>query len=625
MQKGTISVQSENIFPIIKKFLYSDQEIFLRELVANAVDATTKMQALASKGEFDGELGDLTIEIILDKKAKTLTIRDKGIGMTEEEVKKYLNQIAISSAEEFLEKYKSESNIIGKFGLGFYSAFMVAKRVDVETKSWQAGAEPVRWSCEGSPAYRITKSKKKERGTDVILSISEDSEEFLDEHRIEELLQKYCKFLPVPIKFGKKKESIEVEEKGKKKTKVVEVDNIINNPTPAWKKTANELSDEDYLKFYEELYPHSFQKPLFWIHLNIDYPFNLTGILYFPKLNNSLEIQKNKIHLYCNQVYVTDDVKEVVPEYLTLLHGVIDSPDIPLNVSRSYLQSDSNVRKITGYITKKVAEKLYDLFKTDRKSFEEKWQDLGVFVKYGMMSDEKFHEKALDFLLLKNVDGTYFTLNEYKEKVKANQTDKNKKIVLLYTNNPDEHHSQIDNAKAQGYDVLLFDTMIDTHFIQHLEYHDSEISFARVDADTLDKLIKKEEEKESVLNEKEKKSVKETFEALVSDMKGATVVLSSLSPEDFPVQITRPEFLRRMREMQALSGGSAMPGFDDMFNVVINTNHPLIAKKLVSASSDEDRKSLAKHLFDLARLKQGMLKGADLTNFVKNNLEALSK
>ncbi|GAB4247734.1 MAG: molecular chaperone HtpG [Saprospiraceae bacterium] len=625
MQKGHISVQSENIFPIIKKFLYSDQEIFLRELVANAVDATTKLQALASKGEYNGELGDLTIEIILDKKAKTLTIRDKGIGMTEEEVKKYLNQIAISSAEEFLEKYKSESNIIGKFGLGFYSAFMVADRVDVETKSWQADAAPVKWSCEGSPSYRITKSNKKERGTDVILHISKESEEFLDENRIEELLQKYCKFLPVPIKFGKKKETIETEEKGKKKTKVVEVDNIINNPHPAWKKPANELTDEDYLKFYEELYPHSFQKPLFWIHLNIDYPFNLAGILYFPKLNNSLEIQKNKIHLYCNQVYVTDDVKEVVPEYLTLLHGVIDSPDIPLNVSRSYLQSDSNVRKITGYITKKVAEKLNELFKADRKAFEEKWQDLGVFVKYGMMSDEKFHEKALDFLLLKNVDGKHFTLKEYKDKVKENQTDKNKKIVLLYTNNTEEHHSQIDDAKAMGYDVLVFDTMIDTHFIQHLEYHDNEISFARVDADTLDKLIKKEDEKESVLNEEEKKTVKETFEALTSELKGATVVLSSLSPDDFPVQITRPEFLRRMKEMQALSGGAGMPGFDEMFNVVINTNHPVVAKKLLSTSSEDERKNLAKQLLDLAMLKQGMLKGADLTNFVKNNLEALSK
>lgn len=624
MHQGTISVQSENIFPIIKKFLYSDQEIFLRELIANAVDATTKMRALASKGEFEGELGNLNIEIILDKKAKTLTIRDKGIGMTEDEVKRYLNQIAISSAEEFLEKYKSEGNIIGKFGLGFYSAFMVATRVDVDTQSWTTGAEPVRWSCEGSPEYRIAKSKKKERGTDIILNISKESEEFLEEHRIEELLQKYCKFLPVPIKFGTKKETIESEDKGKKKTKVVEVDNIINNPSPAWKKPANDLTDEDYLKFYEELYPHSFQKPLFWIHLNIDYPFNLTGILYFPKLSNSLEIQKNKIHLYCNQVYVTDDVKEVVPEYLTLLHGVIDSPDIPLNVSRSYLQSDSNVRKITGYITKKVAEKLGDLFKIDRKAFEEKWQDLGVFVKYGMLSDEKFYEKALDFVLVKNVTGEFFTLKEYKERVKSNQTDKNKKIVLLYSNNPEEHHSQIDAAKASGYDILLFDTMIDSHFIQHLEYHDKDQSFIRVDADTLDKLINKDEERDSVLNEEEKKLVKESFENITTEVKGANIVLSSLSPEDFPVQITRPEFLRRMREMQALSGGVEMPGFDELYNVVINTNHPVIVKKLLGAGSEEEKQALAKNLLDLALLKQGMLKGADLTSFVKKSLDALS-
>lgn len=625
MQVGNISVQSENIFPIIKKFLYSDQEIFLRELVANAVDATTKLKTLAANGAFDGELGDLTIEIILDKKAKTLTIRDKGIGMTEEEVNKYLNQIAISSAEEFLKKYKSESNIIGKFGLGFYSAFMVADRVDVDTKSYQESEHAVRWSCEGSPSYRLTKSKKTSRGTDVTLLISKDSEEYLNEHRIEELLKKYCKFLPIPIKFGKKKETIEYDDNGKKKTKVVEVDNIINDPNPAWKKSTTELSDEDYLKFYELLYPYSFQKPLFWIHLNIDYPFNLTGILYFPKLNNALEIQKNKIHLYCNQVYVTDDVKEIVPEYLTLLHGVIDSPDIPLNVSRSYLQSDSNVRKITSYITKKVAEKLYDLFKTDRKKYEEKWQDLGVFVKYGMMSDEKFHERALDFLLLKNVDGNFFTLKEYTDKVKANQTNKNKKIVLLYSNNPDLHHSQIDDAKALGYDILVFDTVIDTHFIQHLEYHDSEISFARVDSDTLDHLIQKEQEKDSVLNEAEKKLVKETFEALTTEHKSATVVLASLSPEDFPVQITRPEFLRRMREMQALSGGTSMPEIEEMYNVVVNTNHPIIVKKLVVEQSEEQRKNTARQLLDLALLKQGMLKGADLTRFVKNNLELLTK
>ncbi|GIV32422.1 MAG: chaperone protein HtpG [Saprospiraceae bacterium] len=624
MQKGTISVQSENIFPIIKQFLYSEQEIFLRELVANAVDAVTKLKALAAKGEFKGELGDLTIEIILDKKAKTLTIRDKGIGMTEEEVKKYLNQIAISSAQEFIDKYKSESNIIGKFGLGFYSAFMVANRVDVETKSWRDDAPAVLWSCEGTPQYRIGPSKKTTRGTDVILSIDKDSEEFLSETRIEELLKKYCRFLPVPIKFGTRKETIEVEEKGKKKSKVVEVDNIINNPNPAWKKNPAELTDEDYLKFYEELYPDSFQKPMFWIHLNIDYPFNLTGILYFPKLNNALEIQKNKIQLYCNQVYVTDNVRDIVPEFLTLLHGVIDSPDIPLNVSRSYLQSDSNVRKITGYITRKVAEKLHELFKKDRHAFAEKWDDLGIFIKYGMMADEKFHEKALDFLLLKNVDGQYFTLQEYKDKVKALQTDKHNRIVLLYTNDPDAHHSLIEAAKAQQYDVLLLDTIIDTHFIQHLEYNDRDITFARVDADTLNKLIQKDDEPQSVMSEKEKEVVKKLFEQVSSELKGATVVLSALTPEDAPVSITRPEFFRRMREMQHLSSSSSgFPEFDDLFNVVVNTNHPLIARHLLELPEGTKRTDLAQQLLDLALLAQGMLKGEKLTAFIKKNLQLL--
>ncbi|MFQ5445475.1 MAG: molecular chaperone HtpG, partial [Saprospiraceae bacterium] len=532
MQKGNISVQTENIFPIIKKFLYSDQEIFLRELISNAIDATTKIKALALKGDIDGELGGLTIEVLLNKKAKTLTIRDKGIGMSEEEVKKYLNQIAISSAQDFLEKYQNENNIIGKFGLGFYSAFMVADKVEVVTKSWKDGEAAVTWVCEGNPEYKIKASKRKSRGTDIVLHISKDSEEFLDDHRIEELLNKYCKFLPVPIKFGTRKETIEKGEGDKKKSKTIEVDNIINNTDPAWKKQPTELKDENYKDFYHELYPGSFQEPLFWIHLNIDYPFNLTGILYFPHLSNTLEVQKNKIQLYSNQVYVTDDVKEIVPEFLTLLHGVIDSPDIPLNVSRSYLQSDSNVRKITGYITKKVAEKLHDLFKNQREDFEAKWKDLGVFVKYGMMSDEKFHDRAMDFALLKNVAGEYFTIEDYKNKVKELQTDKHKRVVLLYTHDPVEHHSLTETVKARGYDVLEMDTMIDSHFMQHLEYKLKDVTFVRIDSDTIDNLVQKDEKKESVLSEKEQEKVKAIFEAFAKDKSEATVTLSPLSPDD---------------------------------------------------------------------------------------------
>lgn len=624
MQKGNISVQTENIFPIIKKFLYSDHEIFLRELVSNAVDATTKLKSLASKGEFKGDLGDLTIEVIVDKENKTLTIRDKGIGMTEEEVNKYLNQIAISSAQEFVEKYQNEANIIGKFGLGFYSAFMVADKVEVFTKSWKEDATGVTWSCEGSPEYNIDPNEKETRGTDIVLHISKDSEEFLEEQRIEGLLKKYCKFLPVPIKFGTRKETIEEEEgdEKEKKSKEIEVDNIINNPAPAWKKQPSELTDEDYMNFYEELYPYSFQKPLFWIHLNIDYPFNLTGILYFPKLSNTLEVQKNKIQLYSNQVYVTDEVKEIVPEFLTLLHGVIDSPDIPLNVSRSYLQSDSNVRKITGYITKKVADKLHDLFKNNRSDLESKWKDLGVFVKYGMLSDEKFNDRAMDFVLLKNTAGEYFTVEEYKSKVKDTQTDKHQKIIFLYTHSPEEHHSLIEGAKDRGYDVLEMDTMIDAHFMQHLEYKSQDITFVRVDSDTLDNLVQKDEKKESVLSEKEQETIKKVFEDLIKEKPGNSVTLSPLSPEDQPVQITRPEFIRRMKEMQALGGGG-FGDMGDMYNVVVNSNHPFIAEKMIKLEGDDQRKDLGKHLLNLALLNQGMLKGADLTAFVKKSLEFL--
>ncbi len=623
MQKGNISVQTENIFPIIKKFLYSDQEIFLRELIANGVDATSKIKSLTSRGEHKGDLGNLTIEIKLDKEAKTLTISDKGLGMTEEEVGKYLNQIAISSAQEFVEKYKDEANIIGKFGLGFYSAFMVADKVEVNTKSWQEGGKAVLWTCEGSPDFTIKNSKKKDRGTDITLHISEDSTEFLEENRIEELLTKYCKFLPVEIKFGTKKETIEEGEGDKKKEKEIEVDNIINNPAPIWKKSPADLTDLNYKDFYQELYPHTFEQPLFWIHLNIDYPFDLTGILYFPKLNNAIEVQKNKIHLYCNQVYVTDEVKEIVPEFLTLMHGVIDSPDIPLNVSRSYLQSDRNVRKITGYITKKVADKLNDLFKNEREEFEKKWDDLGVFIKYGMLSDEKFNDKAMDFVLFKNVDGKFFTVKDYQEKVKDSQTDKHDKIVLLYTQNADEHHSLIESAKNRGYDVLLMNNPIDAHFMQHLEQKTGKVTFVRVDSDTVDNLVQKDEKKESVLSEKEQETVKAVFEAIAKEKQGSTVELKPLSPDDQPVQITRNEFMRRMVEMQALGGGGFGGGMGDMYNVVVNTNHPFIAKKLLGAAAGEKQEALGKHLLDLALLNHGMLKGAELTAFVQKSLSFL--
>lgn len=622
MAKGKISVQTENIFPIIKKFLYSDQEIFLRELVSNAVDATTKVKTLALRGDVKGELGDTTIEISVDKEAKTLTISDKGIGMSTDEVKKYLNQVAFSSAEEFLEKYKDEASIIGHFGLGFYSAFMVADKVEVITKSYQEGEEAVKWTCEGDPEYTIGKAKKKERGTDIILHVSEDSVEYLEEARIQQLLDKYCKFLPVLIKFGTKTETTYEGEGDDKKAIETEVDNIINNPNPLWKKSPNKITDDEYRAFYRELHPMS-QPPLFWIHLNIDYPFNLTGVLYFPKLMNSIEMQKNKIQLYSNQVYVTDNVQEIVPEFLTLLHGVIDSPDIPLNVSRSYLQADSNVKKITSYITKKVAEKLNSLFNDDRKAFEEKWSEVGTFVKYGMISEEKFNDKATKFALLKNLDGEFYTLDEYKEKVEVNQKDKHDKIVYLYTTSPKEHHSYIESAKAYGYDILEFDNIIDNHFMQHLEYKVGGITFVRVDSDTPDNLVQKDESKESVLNEKEIEKVKELFTEALGDLQGGQIELKPLSPEDHPVLITKPEFMRRMKEMQAMQGMD-MGGLPDMHNVVINTNHPLIVEKLLKMRSADKKSDFAQYLHNLAKLNQNMLKGEDMTNFIAKSIEFMS-
>jgi len=622
MAKGKISVQTENIFPIIKKFLYSDQEIFLRELISNAVDATTKVKTLALRGEIKGEIGDTTIEVSVDKEAKTLTISDKGIGMSTEEVKKYLNQVAFSSAEEFLEKYKDDTSIIGHFGLGFYSAFMVADKVEVITKSFKEDEGGVKWTCDGDPEYTIGKDKKSERGTDIILHIGEDSVEYLEESRIQDLLVKYCKFLPVLIKFGTKTETTYDGEGDDKTTIETEVDNIINNPDPLWKKSPNKITDEEYKAFYTELHPMS-QPPLFYIHLNIDYPFNLTGILYFPKLMNSIEMQKNKIQLYSNQVYVTDNVQEIVPEFLTLLHGVIDSPDIPLNVSRSYLQSDRSVKKITSYITKKVAEKLNSLFKEDRKAYEEKWSEVGTFVKYGMISEEKFNEKATSFVLLKSLTGDFHTLDEYKAKVEVNQKDKHDKIVYLYTTSPKEHHSYIESAKAYGYDVLEFDNVIDNHFMQHLEHKLGGVTFVRVDSDTADNLVQKDETKESVLSEKEVEKVKELFTTALGDLKGGQIELKPLSPDDHPVLITKPEFMRRMKEMQAMQGMD-MGGLPDMHNVVINTNHPLIVEKLLKMRSADKKSDFAQYLHNLAKLNQNMLKGEDMSKFIAKSIEFMS-
>jgi molecular chaperone HtpG len=623
MQTGRISVQTENIFPIIKKFLYSDQEIFLRELVSNAVDATVKLQGLSGKGMLQGEIEDTTIDIILDKEQKTLTIRDRGIGMTTEEVEKYLNQVAFSSAHDFIEKYKLDNKIIGQFGLGFYSAFMVADHVDAVTRSWQENSQGVKWSCDGNPEYTIMPIEKEARGTDIILHIGESGEEFLDSHRIEGLLKKYCRFLPVPIRFGTRKETIWEGEGEDEKSREVEVDNIVNNPNPLWKKQPTDLSDQDYLAFYEELYPFS-TPPMFWIHLNIDYPFKLTGVLYFPRLGNNFEVQKNKIQLYSNQVFVTDDVKQIVPEFLTLLHGVIDSPDIPLNVSRSYLQADSHVKKITGHITKKVSDKLLDLFKKDRSTFEEKWGDLGVFVKYGMISDEKFDERARQFTLLKNVDNACFTLEEYSDKVKALQTDKNNKVVFLYTHNPTDHAALLGACKDRGYDVLTLPDVLDNHFIQHLESKLTDTSFVRIDSDTIDKLVQKEEKTEAVLSEKEQETVKQIFEN-IAKAPGVSVTLEPMTPDAQPVQIVKPEFMRRFKEMQMIQGMGNTDAFPDMYNVVVNGNHPLVTQQLMSETDPARQEELARHLYQLALLSHHMLRGEDLAGFVRRSVDMLGK
>lgn len=623
MQTGKINVQTENIFPIIKKFLYSDHEIFLRELVSNAVDATQKLKTLSAIGEAKGDLGDLKVEVVIDKEAKTLTIKDHGIGMTAEDIEKYITQIAFSGAEEFVQKYKdktSETNaIIGHFGLGFYSGFMVAKKVEIFSLSFKEGSKAVRWECDGSPDYTIEEIEKAERGTNIVLHIADDSEEFLEQYRIQELLTKYCKFLPVEIKFGTKKET---KKEGDKETEV-EIDNVVNNPNPAWTKKPADLTDEDYKKFYHELYPMSFEDPLFHIHLNVDYPFNLTGILYFPRIKKSFETQKDKIQLYSNQVFVTDSVENIVPDFLTLLRGVIDSPDIPLNVSRSYLQSDASVKKISGHITKKVADKLEDLFKKDRTDFESKWEDIKIFVQYGMLSDEKFYDKAQKFALLKNADGKYSTLEEYAEKVKPTQTNIDKKVIYLYTTNVDEQHSFIETAKDRGYDVLVFDSPIDSHYINQLESKLTDISFVRVDADTIDKIIKKEEAQPSKLSEDEQKQLQPIIEGLVAKEK-FSVVFESLSEKDAPILITKPEFMRRMKDMSAMGGGGmafygSMP---DMHNLVVNSNHPLISKILKEKNADK-QKQLAKQAADLAMLSQGLLKGEELTKFIKRSVELI--
>ncbi|WP_372848328.1 molecular chaperone HtpG [Pedobacter sp.] len=625
-EKGSISIHTENIFPIIKKFLYSDNEIFLRELVSNAVDAVQKIKRLAALGQYSGELGNPLVEVALDEEKKTITITDNGLGMTAEEIKKYINQVAFSGASEFVEKFKDAKDaneIIGKFGLGFYSAFMVADLVEIQTLSYQDGAEPARWVCDGSTEYEITAGNRTTRGTEIILHVNAESEEFLSKYKLEEILDKYGKFLPVPIKFGTKTEQEPdgEDEEGKPKTKSVEVDNIINTTNPIWTKAPADLSDEDYLSFYKQLYPFS-EEPLFWIHLNVDYPFNLTGVLYFPKVKNDFDMQRNKIKLFSRQVFITDEVKDIVPEFLMLLHGVIDSPDIPLNVSRSFLQADSNVKKINSYITKKVADKLQELYNKDRKAYEEKWSDIGLFVKYGMVSEEKFNEKAKDFALLTNTKKEYFTFEEYREKVKDTQTDKNGQVVYIYANDPAKQDSFIQSANKKDYDVLLMDSPIDNHFVQHLEQKLEKTSLKRVDSSVASKLIDKDENVESVLTEDQSKKVAEIFDKAINKP-GYQVEIVGLNPEELPVTVTMDEFMRRMKDMAAMGGGMGFYGnMPDSYKVAINGNHKLIGKIIATDNEDEQR-LLAKQAVDLALLAQGMLTGADLTAFVSRSVELI--
>ncbi|UJH68018.1 molecular chaperone HtpG [Allomuricauda sp. SCSIO 65647] len=628
MATGKINVSVENIFPLIKKFLYSDHEIFLRELISNATDATLKLKHLASIGEAKVEYGDPIIEVKVDNKGKKIHITDQGIGMTEEEVKKYINEVAFSGAEEFLEKYKDagkDAGIIGHFGLGFYSSFMVADKVEIITKSYKD--EPaVHWTCDGSPEFTIKKAKKEDHGTEIILHIADDEKAFLEDHRIRELLTKYNKFMPIPIKFGTRTETLPKPEGAKEDEPAPthEVDDIINNPNPAWTKKPTDLKDEDYKSFYRELYPMQFEEPLFHIHLNVDYPFNLTGILYFPKLTNDINIQKDRIQLYQNQVFVTDNVEGIVPEFLTMLRGVIDSPDIPLNVSRSYLQADGAVKKISSYITKKVADKLNSLFKNNREDFEKKWNDIKVVIEYGMLSEEKFFEKAEKFALYPTVDGNYFTFEELEKKIKDAQTDKDDKLILLYASDQEAQHSYIEAAKAKGYEVLLMDSPIVSHLMQKLETTKEKISFTRVDADHIDNLIKKEDTAISKLSDEEKDKLKGEIEKVVGEKSAYTIQLEAMDSSAQPFIITEPEFMRRMKEMQQTGGGGmlGMGNMPDMFNLIVNTNHELVGQ-ILNTKTAKKRERLINQSLDLARLSKGLLKGEELTSFINRSYEMI--
>ena len=621
MVKGKINVAVENIFPLIKKFLYSDHEIFLRELISNATDATSKLKHLSSIGNNKIKLDNPIIEVKVDKKNKKIHVIDQGVGMTTDEVKKYINEVAFSGAEEFLEKYKDsakDAGIIGHFGLGFYSAFMVSSKVEIITKSYKK-SDAAHWICDGSPEYSLNKSDKKDRGTEIILHIDKDSKEFLDESRIKNLLLKYNKFMPVPIKFGTKEITKKVG-KGKKEKEVKEiVDDIINNPNPAWTKTPKDLDENSYKNFYRELYPMQFDEPLFNIHLNVDYPFNLTGILYFPKISNDINIQKDKIQLYQNQVFVTDNVEGIVPEFLTLLRGVIDSPDIPLNVSRSYLQADGAVKKISNYITRKVGDKLNSLFKKDRQEFEKKWNDIKVVIEYGMLSEEKFFDKSKSFALYPTVDNKYYTLQELKDKITPNQTDKDGKTIILYTSNKDDQHSYIENAKAKGYEIILLDSPIISHLIQKLETSEENISFTRVDADVIEKLIKKDNTEVSKLSEKEKEKLKKIIEDCVGKEK-YTVQLEPMDSQNAPFVITFPEFMRRMKEMQQTGGNNMFGNMPEIYNLIINVNNPIISD-ILKTKSKEKKDRLINQSLDLAKLSQNLLKGEDLTSFIKRSID----
>ena len=645
MAKGTIGVTSENIFPVIKKFLYSDHEIFLRELISNAVDATQKLKTLSSVGEAKGDLGDLRVRVSIDKAKKTLTVSDHGIGMTEEEVDKYINQIAFSGAEEFLDKYKNKTEaIIGHFGLGFYSAFMVADRVEIFSLSYKEDAKAVHWSCSGETEYTMDQTIKSERGTDIVLHINSEFEQYLEDATIEGLLKKYCKFLPVEIAFGKKKEW--------KDGKEVELDdeNIINNTNPAWTRKPADLKEEDYKAFYHELYPMQFDEPLFHIHLNVDYPFHLTGILYFPRIKSNLDVHRNKIQLYCNQVFVTDEVENIVPQYLTLLHGVIDSPDIPLNVSRSYLQSDNNVKKISGHITKKVADKLAEMYKNDREDFEKKWDDIKLFIQFGMLSDEKFYERAVGFALLKNIEGKYSTLEDYKAQIKDNQTDKDGNLVALYTHDPDAHYTYIERAKAKGYDVLLMDGELDVHAMSQAEQKNEKLRFVRIDSDAIENLIKKEEAKKDDYTDEQKEGLRKAFETLLpsaEDKLRYTVTCEAAAADALPVFLTQNEFMRRMKEMSQHQQGMSFYGqMPDSYNLVVNTAHPLIQELAAKESSEQVNEEVEKdgkketevktvyklegedekikQLIDIALLASGQLKGEALAKFVNRSVDLLN-